>query len=117
MHELTSMFKALADDTRLSILFLIVEHGELCVCDIEHSLGISQSKASRHLRYLFNNGFLRDRREGIWVYYHLHDALRHPHQRLLEVLPEIVQDAEAERLRELLRVWLQKKECDGLPCD
>jgi ArsR family transcriptional regulator, arsenate/arsenite/antimonite-responsive transcriptional repressor len=44
---------------------------ELCVCDIMGALGITQSKASRHLRYLFNAGLVTDRREGLWMYYRI----------------------------------------------
>ncbi|NIP15053.1 MAG: ArsR family transcriptional regulator, partial [Pseudomonadales bacterium] len=37
---------------RLNILALLFGHGELCVCEVERFLRVSQSKASRHLRYL-----------------------------------------------------------------
>ena len=45
------MFQALADETRLRIVHLLV-HGELCVCHIEKGLGISQPNASRQLGIL-----------------------------------------------------------------
>jgi ArsR family transcriptional regulator len=44
---------------------------ELCVCDIMMVLGITQSKASRHPRYLDHLGWVTDRREGWWMYYRL----------------------------------------------
>jgi len=47
------LFKALADETRLRILNLLVR-GELCVCDIMTVLDIGQSKVSRHLACLRN---------------------------------------------------------------
>lgn len=50
------LFKSLADETRLKILWLLKGHEELCVCDIMRVLGITQSKASRHLRYLYHLG-------------------------------------------------------------
>jgi ArsR family transcriptional regulator, arsenate/arsenite/antimonite-responsive transcriptional repressor len=46
------VFRSLADETRLSILCLLMQHEELCVCDIMGVSEITQSKASRHLRYL-----------------------------------------------------------------
>jgi ArsR family transcriptional regulator, arsenate/arsenite/antimonite-responsive transcriptional repressor len=65
-----SLFKALADQTRLRILGLLLT-GEVCVCDIHESLKIPQSKASRHLAYLRKSGLVATRREGLWVYYRL----------------------------------------------
>ncbi|MCA8947537.1 MAG: metalloregulator ArsR/SmtB family transcription factor, partial [Planctomycetes bacterium] len=71
MRELSDIFKALADETRLAIMALLLEHGELCVCDIEQAIGATQSKTSRHLRYLLHAGLVQDRREGVWVHYSL----------------------------------------------
>lgn len=65
------MFKALGDESRLKILALLLKHGELCVCDLEHAIDASQSKTSRHLRYLLHAGWVRDRHEGLWSYYRL----------------------------------------------
>jgi DNA-binding transcriptional ArsR family regulator len=59
MTTLANKFKALSEDVRLQILALISQHGELCVCEVERLLEISQSKASRHLRYLLNAGLVR----------------------------------------------------------
>ena len=67
MKKQARFFKALADETRLQILWLLVGAEELCVCDIMRALGITQSKASRHLRYLFNVGLVSDRRWGQWI--------------------------------------------------
>jgi ArsR family transcriptional regulator len=71
MKRLASLFRALAEDTRLQILWLLCLSDELCVCDVMHLLGITQSKASRHLRYLLNQGVVSDRRDGVWMYYRL----------------------------------------------
>ncbi len=62
-------YKALADETRLRIVNVLLQLGELCVCDIEVGLGITQSKASRHLAVLRQGGLVVDRREGTWIYY------------------------------------------------
>src|SRR5665254_8576 len=69
VRELASMFKALGDETRLEMLALLVQRDELCVCRFEEALGITQSKASRHLRYLLNAGLVTDRRDAVWVHY------------------------------------------------
>lgn len=68
--EMETLFKALADATRLRILGLLLT-GEICVCDIHESLKIPQSKASRHLAYLRRTGLVETRREGLWIHYRL----------------------------------------------
>src|SRR6186997_2461492 len=68
--EMESLFKALADTTRLRILGLLLA-GEVCVCDIHESLKIPQSKASRHLAYLRRSGLVETRRDGLWIHYRL----------------------------------------------
>lgn len=69
--ELAQLYKALGDETRLRIVHLLARRGELCVCDVESILTVSQSKASRHLNYLKQAGIVEDRRQGTWVYYRL----------------------------------------------
>jgi ArsR family transcriptional regulator len=65
-----TLFKALADATRLRILGLLLT-GEVCVCDIHESLEIPQPKASRHLAYLRQAGLVDTRRDGLWIHYRL----------------------------------------------
>jgi len=69
MDRLTRIFRGLSDETRLTILGLVFRHGHLCVCEVERILGITQSKASRHLRYLRDAGLLEDERDGLIVNY------------------------------------------------
>src|SRR5947207_13976918 len=68
--EMESLFKALADETRLRILGLLLT-GEVCVCDIHESLRIPQPKASRHLAYLRRSGLVATRRDGLRIHYPL----------------------------------------------
>jgi len=68
--KLETLFKALAESTRLRILGLLLT-GEVCVCHIHESLKISQPKASRHLAYLRRSGLVETRRDGLWVHYRL----------------------------------------------
>jgi ArsR family transcriptional regulator len=65
------LHRALADETRLRIVHLLARRGELCVCELESTLEITQSKVSRHLGHLKNAGIVQDRRDGTWVYYRL----------------------------------------------
>ena len=68
--EMETLFKALADATRLRILGLLLT-GEVCVCHIHESLKIAQPKASRHLAYLRRSGLVTSRRDGLWIHYRL----------------------------------------------
>ncbi|STQ74108.1 As(III)-sensing metalloregulatory transcriptional repressor ArsR [Hafnia alvei] len=65
------LFKNLSDETRLGIVLLLREMGELCVCDLCTALEQSQPKISRHLAMLRESGLLLDRKQGKWVYYRL----------------------------------------------
>lgn len=76
---LAQLHKALGDETRLRIVNLLAHRAELCVCDVESCLEISQSKASRHLVYLKNAGLVEDRRDATWVYYRI--TRDHPYLR------------------------------------
>jgi DNA-binding transcriptional ArsR family regulator len=64
--------KALADTTRLRILGLLTVR-ELCVCEVMVALDLTQPTASHHLRILENVGLVKDRKEGKWVFYSLHE--------------------------------------------
>lgn len=70
-----TLFKCLADETRLKSLLLINLQQELCVCDLQAVLDISQPKISRHLAELRKCQLLIDERRGKWVYYRLHPQL------------------------------------------
>lgn len=70
LSTLETLFKALADATRLRILGLLLS-GEVCVCDIHDSLRLPQPKVSRHLAYLRRAGLVETRRDGLWVHYRL----------------------------------------------
>jgi len=71
----SEVFKCLSDETRARATLLVVEQGELCVCELMCALGDSQPKISRHLAQLRGAGLLLDRRQGQWVYYRLNPEL------------------------------------------
>ncbi len=68
MKEITGLLKVLSDESRLRALNLILER-ECCVCEVMQAMEVSQSKASRMLRMLYDVGLLKLRREGRWVLY------------------------------------------------
>jgi ArsR family transcriptional regulator, cadmium/lead-responsive transcriptional repressor len=66
-------FRALGDATRVRILELLREHGELSVGELVARLGVSQPKVSNHLACLRWCGFLVTRREHPTVHYRIAD--------------------------------------------
>lgn len=74
LERAATLFRALADPTRLGILEKL-RRGEQCVCDLTDALETGQSRLSFHLKCLKDAGVLRDRREGRWVYYALNPAV------------------------------------------
>lgn len=77
---------ALNDETRVLILRFLDEYGETCVCDMQSSFNMIQSRLSRHLKILKDAGFLRVERKGTWAYY----SIRKPLDRFrMEALEEI----------------------------
>ena len=74
-HDLVAKyFRGLGDSTRVRILELLQEHGELSVGDLVERLGQSQPKVSNHLACLRWCGFVETRREHPSVYYRVADA-------------------------------------------
>jgi ArsR family transcriptional regulator len=106
---LAGTFKALSDETRLQIMTLLLENDELCVCDLVGALGQTQSKISRHLRYLYNAGLVDDRREGLWMHYRLSSRLTAQQAVVVEALAKAVGDEEKGELRSALQQWLKGK--------
>jgi ArsR family transcriptional regulator len=68
MRDTVKAFKSLSDETRLRILNILMER-ECCVCEVMQALDISQTRASRNLAALYEAGFLRLRKDGLWSLY------------------------------------------------
>jgi len=68
MRDFLKATRALSDETRLRILNLLLER-ECCVCEVMQALDISQTRASRNLNILYDAGFLKLRKEGLWSLY------------------------------------------------
>ena len=113
VRELATVFAALADTTRLEMLALLLAHGELCVCDFVGALGISQSKASRLLRYLWHSGLLADRRAGLWVYYRLSPELGADGKAIVGALRRLFDSRDLSGTDKRLQAWLSNKRRAG----
>ncbi|UCE97568.1 MAG: winged helix-turn-helix transcriptional regulator [Dehalococcoidia bacterium] len=70
MKNLTKAAQALSDETRIRILNLIMQR-ECCVCEVMQALNISQTRASRNLKILYDAGFLSMRNDGLFTLYSL----------------------------------------------
>jgi len=102
MNELSTIFKALSDETRLRIVKLL-ERGELCVCDIVAALDMVQPKVSFHLNALKEAGFIKDRKQGRWIHYRLDDSEIVHRLLLLTVCERIAKSAAAQDQKRLNR--------------
>jgi len=69
------LLKLLADSTRLRSLMLLLQEGELCVCELTYALNEIQPKISRHLASLRDTNVVRVRRAGQWIYYRINPQL------------------------------------------
>jgi ArsR family transcriptional regulator len=58
------ILKALAHPSRLLIVDVLNERGEVCVCDLEKVVGSDQSTVSKHLSILRQSGIVDHRRDG-----------------------------------------------------
>lgn len=72
MSDIVTLFKALADNTRLRVLKLL-GRGELCVCEIAAALDLAQPRLSFHLRILKVAGIVQVRRQERWILYRLNE--------------------------------------------
>ena len=88
---------------------LLLERDELCVCDFVGALGLTQSKVSRHLRYLYNAGLVKDRREGLWMHYRISPDLKPDQAIIIAALSEAVGEERKRELRRALGGWFARK--------
>jgi len=109
MDILSETFKALSDETRLRIMTLLMENDELCVCDFVGALGETQSKISRHLRYLYHAGLVEDRREGLWMHYRISPDLAPEQAIIVSALSEAIGGGQRQELARALEQWFEQK--------
>ena len=109
MRELVKAFKALSDETRLRILNILLER-ECCVCEVMQALEISQTRASRNLSALYDAGFLKLRKDGLWSLYSIdREGMKEHFSDVVEAVRKGLADNEEvvhdrERLRKAERV-------------
>ena len=113
MYTLVKAVKALSDETRLRIINLLAER-ECCVCEVVQAMQISQTRASRNLMMLYDAGFLKLKKEGLWSLYSLDK------QNLPEHLVKLVESVESALAQNKIALSdkrrLQKAERVGPRC-
>lgn len=101
-YDIETLFKALADSTRLRLVNLIGD-SEVCVCYFVEILKVSQPKISRHLAYLRRAGVMTARREGKWMHYRLTEPLdEHAARIFREVRAALAEHPKLQRDRDKL---------------
>ncbi|GAB4263757.1 MAG: hypothetical protein Kow0092_14940 [Deferrisomatales bacterium] len=115
MGGLLGALKALADESRLKILWILEERA-LCVCEIQAVLGLAQSTVSRHLQVLEEAGYVVSERAGPWKNYRLASAPP-PVVQALTAQARLAATGlrEARRLRRLAAQVCREELCAGKP--
>ncbi len=109
VKPLSEIFKVLGDENRLRLIHLVLQQ-ELCVCDLETVLEMSQTNVSRHLAKLKQVGLVSTTKRAQWVYYQVSASAKEEHQQLLAYLCQQFSDTpsfleDTKRLQE----WLVTK--------
>lgn len=74
METTLNTAKALADLNRLRVVSVLMEHEELCVCQITALLDLATPTVSRHMNVLYTARLVQSRKAGRWVYFRLSDS-------------------------------------------
>lgn len=88
-REYVSVFKALADETRLKIIQML-SSGELCACNILEEFNITQPTLSYHMKILTECGLVKGVKEGSWMKYTINNER-------LEIVKDIYEDVNKNR--------------------
>lgn len=84
-ENMVDILKGLADETRLRILSQVMKD-EMCVCEIEQCLRLTQSNASRHLNVLKKAGILDSYKNAQWTYYKISENFINENKELYDYL-------------------------------
>ena len=92
LSEHAELLKALADPHRLRIAAMLARaQDDICVCDLNDGIDVSQPTISHHLKLLKDAKLVTSERRGTWVYYRLTDDARRRMRSLIDlILPERV---------------------------
>jgi biotin operon repressor len=118
VEDLVSLFKALADPTRLRLAALIVDRAR-CGQDVAAELGVSAGTVSHHLRVLREAGLVQETREPPYSFYQLDLAALQQALRAVsskKVVREIAgEEARSTEERKVLRTFFDGPRLVALP--
>lgn len=101
------VMKAVSDPSRVKIIKML-ENREMCVCELQAALKITQPSVSKHLRILEEAGLVENRKEGLWVNYRLSESAESLYaDHMLATLKEWLNDD-----REIKDIMQQAKDAD-----
>ncbi len=108
------VIKSVSCTTRAAVLSLVLEAGGVCVCEVEHALGISQPVASRALALLKSAGFLTSRQAANRVCYRRAESLSPLHEAICQAALQVFKkDPQFILALERLKSLRQKKKTGG----
>ncbi|MCC6160410.1 MAG: metalloregulator ArsR/SmtB family transcription factor [Deltaproteobacteria bacterium] len=114
--SLASVFRALADETRLHMLALLRATPELCVCDLAAVLDLTHSKAARHLRYLAVRGLVTESHRRTWAYYRWNADASDDAAAALRAVRPILLDERFAAIQNRLRARMASRSKDDAEC-
>ena len=92
MEKLLEILKALADDTRMKIVYLLLSH-DFCVGAIARRLNISEAGISQHLQILRKAGLVKGEKRGYFTHYYVdRDVLKNTADNILKTASTLPQN-------------------------
>lgn len=88
MKELTSIFKALANERRLKIIKILTLDKELSVSEIAERIDLSLKSTSKHLLILERTGFLKNRMVSLNIFYSIDNSCGEAKQKLIKIIKD-----------------------------
>ena len=119
--KIVEIMKALSDENRIRIVNLLLQ-GELCVCEMETILGLTQTNASRHLAKLKTAGIVEIRKEYQWVYYKIKEKFHVENKPFIEYLiaelnGDQICSADREKLKKFKELGFNCEQIKSNKCD
>lgn len=112
MNSVTTFLKTISDENRLTAL-LILSRKELCVCDLQALLPLTQGALSIQLKNLSTAGLLEHSKRGKWVFYRLASKLPKYQSEILKQLFQQIQTEKKikELLKQVNKIKRTKEDC------
>ena len=75
LKKIIKILKAISDESRLRIVYLLSQKSKLCVCEIQEIIGLSQPTISFNLKKLEESEIITHSKNGLWVNYSINKNL------------------------------------------